>query len=337
MRFTSVARPPRKDPKDWWHHAWGRGIAKKPIFENRADIRRFMAALARAVRRGDIEVHSFVFVTTHFHLLLRSPKGRLSHALGRVLWDFTRHYNRSRDRDGTVWRGRFCSKPVTSCRYRRALVRYIDQNPVKAGMSATPWAYEHGSAQRFVFRTPKWLSRSWIDEEICTRTGKHPKEGGRYQDAFPSAGSGMTRLVEARVESGATGPDPLDHLVAAAPDLVRLWMEERSRLADGTRPGHPIVDAATLADVLDPLGRVRPTWQVSPRRKPASGVRIVHVALLRDLAGLSYTAIARTVGVSDTCAKAIYRDHGVLMATDSRYAQVVVEATQKAIAAAIPE
>src|SRR5262245_9866680 len=125
-----MGRPCRLDPPGGWHHVWGRGIAKRPIFETRADIRRFQAALARAVRRGDIEVHSFTFLTTHFHLLIRSPRGKLSAALGRVLWDFTHYFNRKRHRDGTVWRGRFCSKPVTSLHYRRILVRYIDANPV---------------------------------------------------------------------------------------------------------------------------------------------------------------------------------------------------------------
>jgi REP element-mobilizing transposase RayT len=332
-----MARPPRDDPQDGWHHLWDRGIAKKPIFEKRSDIRRFMAALARAVRRGDIEVHSFVFMTTHVHLLVRSPKGRLSHALGRILADFTRHYNRSRDRDGTVWRGRFCSKPVTSHRYRRALVRYIDQNPVQAGMSATPWAYEHGSAQRFVFRTPKWLSRSWVDAEIRIRTGRSPAEGGSYQEAFPRAGEGVTRLIDARVASAARGPDPLDDLVAAAPEKVRRWMEERSRLADGTKPGHPIVDPGTLLDVLTPLQGERPSWKVCPRRKPASAIRIMRVALLRDLSGQSYTAIARAVGVSDTKAKSLYQDHQVLMVRDAQYAQAAVELTLQVLAAANPD
>jgi REP element-mobilizing transposase RayT len=332
-----MARPLREDPKDGWHHLWDRGIAKKPIFENRADIRRFMAALARAVRRGDIEVHSFVFVTTHFHLLVRSPKGRLSQALGRILWDFTRHYNRGRDRDGTVWRGRFCSKPVTSLRYRRALVRYIDQNPVKAGMSRWPWDYEHGSAQRFVFRTPKWLSRSWVDEEIRRRTGRCPVEGGRYEDAFPPAGEVVIRLIEARAESAATGPDPLDNLVAAAPEKVRLWMEERSRLADGMTPGHPLVDPVTLSGILAPLERARASWRVCPRRRPRSAVQTVHVALLRDLSGQSYSAIALAMGISDTHAKTLYRDHGILMATDPEYARVLLEMTLRAVAAANPD
>src|SRR5213079_35370 len=133
-RGRGMGRPNRRDPPGQWHHAWGRGIAKKPIFETSREIRRFEAALARAVHRGDLEVHSFVFMTTHFHLLIRSPRGMLSKALGRVLWDFTTYDNRTRDRDGTVWKGRFGSKAVTSLRYRRAVVRYIDDNPVEAGL-----------------------------------------------------------------------------------------------------------------------------------------------------------------------------------------------------------
>lgn len=102
-----MGRPPRLDPPDSWHHVWGRGIGKRSIFETHRDIEAFEACIARAVRREEIEVHGFVFMTTHFHLLVRSRNGRLSEAMRRVLNEYTRYFNRTRDRDGTVWRGRF--------------------------------------------------------------------------------------------------------------------------------------------------------------------------------------------------------------------------------------
>lgn len=327
-----MARPRRTDCPGEWHHVWGRGLGKKPIFENRAEIRRFQAALARAARRGDLEVHSFAFLTTHFHLLVRSPRGRLSEAMSRVLSDFTRFYNRTRDRDGTVWRGRFSSKPVRSLTYRRILVRYIDANPVQAGLAEIPWAYEHGSAQGFVYRTPKWLARAWIDEEIRARTGREPATGGGYEDAFPVATDRLMRFADARIESTRTGPDPLDRLVDSSPPRVRRWLEQRSRLADGTSPGHPVVDPTTLGEVLAAIDAERPGWRVRPRRKAFAASRVLAAALFRDLCGLTLTVIAKRVGVSITYVRTLCNDHRLLMSQDALYAEVAVAATLRALA-----
>src|SRR5437867_1139696 len=101
-----------------------RGIARRPVFETRADIRFFLACLARAVRRGELEVHVFCVLTTHFHLLVRSPIGRLAVAMKRIENAYVRYYNRTRRRDGPLFRGRFRSRPVESLRYRNLLVRY---------------------------------------------------------------------------------------------------------------------------------------------------------------------------------------------------------------------
>jgi REP element-mobilizing transposase RayT len=325
-----VPRLPRLDSPGVWHHVWGRAIANKPIFETRADIRRFQAALARAVRRGDLELHSFAFLTTHFHLLVRSPRGLLSKALGRVLWDYTKHFNRGRGRSGTVWRGRFSSKPVKSRAYRRILVRYIDQNPVQAGLSDTPWSYEHGSAQRFVFRTPRWLDRSWIDEEILRKTKRTPVDGGRYQDAFPPADERVAFLGRS-CEEPRIGPDPMEHLLDAAPEVVRRWLEERSLLADGRLPGHPVVDPPTLLDVLAAAGDECRGF-VQPRRKPMSATRLITLGLLRDLCGLTFTAISKLVGISTPYVTTLYGDHHDLMRRDERYAQAVTTIAVAAIA-----
>jgi REP element-mobilizing transposase RayT len=327
-----VARRPRLDSSDSWHHVWGRGLAHKPIFEHRQDIRRFQAALARAVRRGDLEVHSFAFLTTHFHLLVRSPRGLLSQALGRVLWDYTRHYNRTRGRDGTVWRGRFSSKPVRSLTYRRVLVRYIDANPVQAGLSDLPWTYEHGSAQRFVHGTPPWLTRTWIDQEVRRVTGKSPAEGGRYEDAFPPANAGEARLAEARSASPSMGPDPLDHLLDAAPPEVAQWLEEQSRLADGMSVGQPVVDPVTLAQALSHVGVERSGWKIRLRRKAISPMRVLAVGLYRDLAGLSLSATARRVRFSVTHVKKLLDDHRALSKCEATYREATLDVTLRALA-----
>lgn len=63
------------------------GIARRTLFESGADVRYFLAQLARAVRAGWIEVQAFCLMTTHFHLLVRCPAGARSTAMRALLPD----------------------------------------------------------------------------------------------------------------------------------------------------------------------------------------------------------------------------------------------------------
>lgn len=94
-----------------------RGIARRPLFESSGDMRFFLARLALQVRIGRVEVHAFSLMTTHFHLLLRSPRGELSEAMRRIQNAYPRRFNRQHKRDGSLIRGRFQSKPVKSHHY----------------------------------------------------------------------------------------------------------------------------------------------------------------------------------------------------------------------------
>ena len=150
-----------------WHHVMNRGIARRSVFQGRAPARYFCSRLARVVRLGMLEVHAFSLVTTHFHLLVRSPQGRLSEAMRVVQNEFVRWFNRRNRRDGALFRGRFLSKPVESLSYRRTLVRYIDQNPVLAGLVQRAADYPYGSAWHYAsMRGPLWLTRDWVEASV---------------------------------------------------------------------------------------------------------------------------------------------------------------------------
>ena len=109
-----MPRTPRCDAPGVWRHVMNRGIARRPIFETAGDVRFFEAQLARTVRDGLIEVHAFCVMTTHFHLLARSPCGRISDAMQAIQNRYARWFNRGRLRDGPVFRGRFRGPVVSS-------------------------------------------------------------------------------------------------------------------------------------------------------------------------------------------------------------------------------
>ena len=159
-----MTRRPRLDGPGAWHHVMNRGIARRTLFEGSEDIRFFLSRLAGCVRRRQLEVHAYCVLTTHFHLLVRSPGGELSAVMRQAQLEYVRRFNRKRRRDGPLMRGRFTSKLVLSLTYRRVLVRYIDANPVRAGICTDPREYPFGSASQYARRAgPPWGVRSWVE------------------------------------------------------------------------------------------------------------------------------------------------------------------------------
>ena len=94
-----MARAPRRDGPDTWHHVMNRGIARRTMFEREPDMEFFLGQLGEAVDRGEIEVHAFSLLNTHYHLLVRSPAGELHKAMQRVQTEYSRWFNRGRRRD----------------------------------------------------------------------------------------------------------------------------------------------------------------------------------------------------------------------------------------------
>ena len=325
-----VARRPRGDDPGTWHHVFNRGIAKRTLFEGRDDVRFFLAELARAVRRGDVEVHAFAVLTTHFHLLLRSLRGRLAFAMQQIQTKYSRRFNRGRKRDGALVRGRYGSKLVDSLRYRRILVGYIDRNAVRAGLCRQASEYPFCSARWYArLEGPPWLERSWVESEVrlaCRRTAYEPTA---YSAHFESSEAEAT-VVAARLRSTAI-EDPLDDLVGAAPPVVEAWMKRKAQLADGTEPGLPLLTRSELTRVLDATDRR--SWLVRPTQKARDGWAIARTALERELCGATFTECATGLGSTIAVARKLYAQHKHLLDSDPEYATRVTELARQALAA----
>src|SRR5262245_20291409 len=81
-----------------------------------------------------------------------------------ILDAYARWFNRTRERDGAVFRGRYRSKLIEDTQYRHAVLWYIDRNPVEAGLAVYSWQYLHGSARHYRNRTgPNWLHRTLVE------------------------------------------------------------------------------------------------------------------------------------------------------------------------------
>lgn len=159
-----MPRSPRQDFAGAWHHVMNRGIDRAPLFRVDGDYRRFLIELREACGAFRVEVHAYCLLSNHYHLVLHTPQATLSGTMQRMAARYTQAFNRSHQRDGPVFRGRFKSVIVESDAQLTHLTRYVHCNPVQAGLvdRAEAWAWSSAGAYLGVVPRPSWLRTGLI-------------------------------------------------------------------------------------------------------------------------------------------------------------------------------
>jgi len=116
------------------------------IFVDDSDRHHYRRVLREACRLHDVLVHVFVLMDNHVHLLLSASRGgAISQAMRLSGQAHVQAFNARHGRSGTLWQGRFTSSLVDSDGYLLTVLRYIELNPVRAGMVATAEDYRRSS------------------------------------------------------------------------------------------------------------------------------------------------------------------------------------------------
>src|SRR5262249_30231327 len=140
-------------------HVIRRGNNRGPIFTDDYDRELFLAVLERMSTRHSVNVHAYVLMTNHYHLIATpGVSRRLSLMLRDLGREYVQRYNRRHDRIGTLWSGRPRAIPIHDERYWLTCLRYIEQNPVRARLVATAADYRWSSHLFHAFGAPTdWL------------------------------------------------------------------------------------------------------------------------------------------------------------------------------------
>ena len=134
-----MARLPRLTIPGFPHHVIQRGNDRRDIFVDDADRARYLAALRDISAAVGLAVHAYVLMPNHVHLLVTPENpgdvGRVVQSLGRR---YVRWFNDRHGRTGALFEGRYRSTVVEADRYLLACMRYIEMNPVRAGLVQEP-------------------------------------------------------------------------------------------------------------------------------------------------------------------------------------------------------
>ena len=237
-----MARMPRLALPGLPHHVIHRGHNRQPVFLQDGDRRAWKEALADALQRTGVKLHAYVLMDNHVHLLLTPPEASaLSKAMQFLGRRYVGGFNAVHGRSGTLWEGRFRAAPVETERYLLACMRYIELNPVRAGMVVRaedhPWS---SAAHHLGLRIDPLVS----DHALYWDLGNTPFDRQSHYRALleaPALEAERTQITESALKGWALG----------SAEFRSAW-EDRSPRALAPRPrGRPRREASPEPDPGD--------------------------------------------------------------------------------------
>ena len=145
-----MARRRRISPAGFPLHVIQRGNNRSNYFLSETDFIAYVKWLNVYAKKFNIHIHAWVLMTNHVHLLCTPQEDNrgvsaMMQSIGRM---YVRRFNAKYERTGTLWEGRFRSCVVDSEKYLMTVSRYIELNPVRAGLAKHPANYKWSSYHR---------------------------------------------------------------------------------------------------------------------------------------------------------------------------------------------
>ena len=128
------------------YHIMLRGINRQQIFLDDEDRLRFLDVVEKCRKISKFRLHAYCLMGNHIHLLLQTVEEPLEQVMKRIGTRYVVWYNSKYSRTGHLFQDRYKSEPVRQDGYFLTVLRYILNNPVKAGICRKPEDYPYSSA-----------------------------------------------------------------------------------------------------------------------------------------------------------------------------------------------
>ena len=130
------------------HHIVQRGNNKQRVFKDYKDRLFYLCQLRKYSWECDCKVHAYCLMPNHIHLLLvPSQQESLAKIMQKLNLSYTQYINRKYNRSGRLWESRFFSSQIDKESYLWSVCRYIEQNPLRAGITSKVIEYRWSSAK----------------------------------------------------------------------------------------------------------------------------------------------------------------------------------------------
>jgi len=165
-----MPRPFRPIDDGLVYHVINRGNNRQKVFLKAADFAAFLASLADLRQRKAFELYGYCLLHNHFHLLLRPMGATISRIMQSLLVSHTQRYHKHHRSGGHVWQGRFKSPLVQDDEHLLNVLRYIEANPLRAGIVARAEDYRWSSYRCHGLGEPNSLLDPVVPYEQLGRT-----------------------------------------------------------------------------------------------------------------------------------------------------------------------
>lgn len=158
-----MPRRPRQYSGTGIYHVMLRGINRQDLFEDREDYTRILSCMQQMLEQYDEQgnrqpplctFYAYCLMSNHVHLLLRTNGETIGKTIKPLAVTYAMYYNGKYSRSGHVFQDRFKSEPVNDMAYFVTLLRYIHQNPTKAGIVDKVADYQWSSWQEYMGDVP---------------------------------------------------------------------------------------------------------------------------------------------------------------------------------------
>lgn len=160
QRGGDMPRKARVRSETGVYHAMVRGINRQNIFQDREDRTMYLEKLSLVKERSSCLIYGYCLMNNHIHLLIAETVETISQVMKRLGSTYVYWYNQKYGRVGHLFQGRFRSEPIDVDTYLLTALRYIHQNPVKAGLALDCVSYPWSSYHDYINpdKTPKSLT-----------------------------------------------------------------------------------------------------------------------------------------------------------------------------------
>lgn len=147
------------------YHVMVRGINGRDIFLEQEDYLRYLDTLEAIKGRSGCLIHGYCLMSNHAHLLLQEGEEDVGQIMKRIGASYVRWFNAKYQRIGHLFQDRFRSEAVEDDAYFLVVLRYIHQNPLKAGITSSLAAYPWSSYRGYV--SPEKAANELISREFA--------------------------------------------------------------------------------------------------------------------------------------------------------------------------
>ena len=156
-----MPRTARASLADVCYHVMNRGNRRATIYHDESDYQAFVEMMRRATRRLPMRILAWCLMPNHFHLVLRPhADGDLGRWMHWLLTTQTQRHRLRHETTGRIWQGRFKAPPIQCDRHLLVVMRYVERNPLRAGLVRRAEAWPWSSLRGHIGRSDDLLSRS---------------------------------------------------------------------------------------------------------------------------------------------------------------------------------